>query len=1328
MIETKFGLKYPFPHTLVHIVDNSSYTGDLPVVIADEPSMYGAIVVTGLPMGEDRRVIDVKRSDVLNVAYGLRALSSGDIKKFGQSATYPVSLISQGGPVKLLRVTPDDATYAYSIITIEWRKDSTDNMIHVRYNTDRFAQDRALANYANRDRLYAAIVKSYANASSDPPSTDPNGERWKKRAFIVNISAGRGAVYNKFATVIDKTNQGKNPPNVRYMFSTIDTTTDATIEQFSASLINSENASRPDAIESVNVQIKRRVEGSSIVVPYVNEPAIEELYNDYRQHLSEMIEEGVTIPNNRVMTPDYINKVNIMLNINTFDVIFGNYIYNGTDDGYKLPFFQVDMRSSDIEELPQTNRIYVLKTEDDEALTPEQAKAKAYQTINKQLLETSTAGITDEGDTVHLGDVYLYSGLASNMNPYFYVVASVNQYTGAVSTIKMNSLTSLSGLITYDSQTQSWPDDGSTTNASTSTSTIATIFVPSTNAPSEFGTLLRKALRDGKVNPGETVAVMQVDEGGIQTGDFDIFYVSNNPISAASITTGIKDLAKQSDDIWATYWTFYVWKYPKNDLYAYLNWAPPSAGSGNVIATEATDFAWLQPGATVILKDQDFNNAVRVNNYDITADNVGTTGRTAVVGNKTAIGKPPVMILDSEKSDLMGTEYDIITLDESAIAGYKFDTDNQVFNLNTAKTIVFGPVTTTGSGANVRKKQDISIKNSNNQEIGKYQVNVPEADYPNGATIGLAYVSSNGAETVFTTTTGSNVLTAVVPGGVHDSFTYEDATSDGTNGYLDGITLTLDAGDDIIPQTGGQFRFVLIGNGADVYSNTTAKYTAHNKQAGETNPHELGLYELNASTHVYSLTADETFTAGKTYYDKGTGSSGEPLAKVVHKPVPVTLASGAALTLCIKAHSLVPAQDETATPESIDRYIISSTQGSFWRITKEEYIQVPANYYSAVYGTNEMTSKGGGIKLEDGSTGFFDDKSLSDVEFKWLYSALLVKAYRGEIDPRILSPNRVPAKYLFDGGTNTIVGQTILPYLTYSVQDKIQASTIFTEDEKESVMYDQSLTANLRADDDIDVKQAMYDLMIHRIYQGIPEDHRPIGPGSGLSLHLDAGVTDAVTAKLINTSFEKRFDNPNASWDIGGYVSSADGIAYTYAKRLVDYLIGHCKSTSVNKPFTGKYTTIRSDEFVSYFPDIDATDWDLRELLYNSGGNAWVIDVNGNLTRRSQRTLYRESSTSDLLQESNMRTLSQLVYLLQNKLDEKLFEYDDDAVLKTIQDEVTTMFGNWVGNLVSTLTFEFKRDINIDGGDIVICIVNVTFRGLILRVPIIVNVNRRTES
>jgi hypothetical protein len=155
---------------------------------------------------------------------------------------------------------------------------------------------------------------------------------------------------------------------------------------------------------------------------------------------------------------------------------------------------------------------------------------------------------------------------------------------------------------------------------------------------------------------------------------------------------------------------------------------------------------------------------------------------------------------------------------------------------------------------------------------------------------------------------------------------------------------------------------------------------------------------------------------------------------------------------------------------------------------------------------------------------------------------------------------------------------------------------------------------------------------------------------------------------------------------------------------------------------------IRPTEYLSFFPDLDVTDWDYRELLYNAGGNVWVPDVNGNLVRKSQRTLMRSSSTSDLLQESNMRTLSQLCYLLQNKLEEKLFEYTDDSVLKTISDEVNNMFSNWAGNLVESLQIEFARDIDpIDGGEVVVCYVNVTFRGITLRIPVIVNVNRRSS-
>ena len=93
-----------------------------------------------------------------------------------------------------------------------------------------------------------------------------------------------------------------------------------------------------------------------------------------------------------------------------------------------------------------------------------------------------------------------------------------------------------------------------------------------------------------------------------------------------------------------------------------------------------------------------------------------------------------------------------------------------------------------------------------------------------------------------------------------------------------------------------------------------------------------------------------------------------------------------------------------------------------------------------------------------------------------------------------------------------------------------------------------------------------------------------------------------------------------------------------------------------------------------------------------------------------------------------MRTLSQLVYLLQNKLDTFLLEYDDDGVLKTMSDECNTMFSGWVGSRVQSLSIRFERDTNIDGRDIVVCYVDVTFRGLVLSIPIIVNVNRRNRS
>lgn len=87
MLERKYGLKYSMPHSVVHIIDNSMYKGQLPVTVVDDPSLYATIVVSGAPMGADNEMISINRSDVLNVAYGMSDISANDIKKYGQSIT-----------------------------------------------------------------------------------------------------------------------------------------------------------------------------------------------------------------------------------------------------------------------------------------------------------------------------------------------------------------------------------------------------------------------------------------------------------------------------------------------------------------------------------------------------------------------------------------------------------------------------------------------------------------------------------------------------------------------------------------------------------------------------------------------------------------------------------------------------------------------------------------------------------------------------------------------------------------------------------------------------------------------------------------------------------------------------------------------------------------------------------------------------------------------------------------------------------------------------------------------------------------------------------------
>lgn len=1173
MLDTKYGLKYSMPHSVVHLVDNSTYAGQLPSIIVDDPSLYASIVVTGCPMGADNEVISINRSDVLNVAYKLGNLSAGDINKYGQSITYPASLLRQDVPIKFMRVTPPGSTYAFSCLLIQWRWDPVNSVMHVRYKTTSGNHNNGLpigvvhSNFKNPARLNAALVRGFANDAVD--ENDGTGT-WKQRVFMTVISAGRGKEYNFFNYSINQTQQSKRPSNVRYLFSTIDTRTNTTVETFYGSLVNQNNSNTVDTIPTANVVVNQRVKGSSILVPTINEDAVNELFNEYMHNFKQCM-------NNNILPPsaggniEYVKDVYVTTTANIFDPIYGRYIYNG-DTEVKLPYFQVDMFDLDIPKLDPINRISIILDEGVDAASYVNNPVDLYKILND-----NTYGVENMDDTYHVGDIFTQD----TQNPTLSLITTINQYTGAVTSIPITSITvpAQKTTVTNDDGEEEEVEltkqvdeifrgcvtiNGEATSASLLTTGINDLIAKKKLAP-----------RKDNITGAYYVDPIIVIDSSKKTYTWTIAFVCYKD----KVDGTGKVIGSEYDETTTKILT-------KNEIYAALVYPSNAITS---FAIRETDVNWNTPGSTIIDiegkydETGDGNVGVYVNGY-----NASETDKDLYTVDNTdsfMIGVCPTSIAITK--DIVNTSYDAIIYENSADATWSVTAVNVPSGLsNESKNYTVGSkVTVTG--------------------LDNTQFRVTEVD-ANGKVLGIDVYSSN--ETV-----------KILPG-TYNAVEVDPPTEDGSGNITSPIGLKV------------------IITAADITAN-------------------------------------------------------------------------------------IPS---TVDPTHIQRYVVSGTQGSIYRIASD-ITEIPSNYYSSSYGINP-SSEMGGVPVEGGYAGFFDD-DISEIEYKWKYSELLVNAFRGKIDPRIQSPTRVSAKFLFDGGFNTIVGQTILPYMTYKPIDIINASTIYTEDEKESILLDNTLIANIKDFADIDVKQAMYDLMEYRCYAGIPDDKRPIGYGSGLSLHLDSGETDAKTALLVNQSFAKRFKNPNASWDIGGYVSSVDGISYTYIKKIVDNLFSHIKQYSINKPFTGKYTNISQDQYIGFFPDIDTTDWEMRELLYKSGGNAWIMDVNGNLQRKSQRTLYRDGDTSDLIQESNMRTLSQLVYLLQNKIDSYLLEYNDDGILKTLKDDCDNMFTNWIGNLVQALDIQFQRDINpVDGGEIVVCYCSVTFRGLILRVPIIVNVNRRTDS
>lgn len=493
--------------------------------------------------------------------------------------------------------------------------------------------------------------------------------------------------------------------------------------------------------------------------------------------------------------------------------------------------------------------------------------------------------------------------------------------------------------------------------------------------------------------------------------------------------------------------------------------------------------------------------------------------------------------------------------------------------------------------------------------------------------------------------------------------------------------------------------------------------------------------------YVQDTRNDEIIPYYKNYTEDSSNVWVEPTLTVTDASRPVTTDSWTTATVgarvLVTADPLNDGKRWMYTVVSIDDF------GSIM-YDEGESVEIDADQYTGVNVSSNV-----GLRMYGGSDGDFESitvngvtRAPSSAEMKILLSREYVKAFRGAKDRRILSPARMDLDFIFDANYNLCDDDDLV--VDSMISSLYHGSTVLTDYDSQELSV---LGSNTFTDySDINVKSAMYDLVQFRNRNGMainPED-----PGAGCSLYLDCGLVGLKSIDVNNeleaiitmmTPFEGRF----VSVDFGYYEiydpMSKKRIKVTAAYMLATKLVNHLIKFGLNKPFTYNYAQLTAIQRTSslsqtgdmirgsFKPSIDLIDWDVKEKLYKSRINYYVVAEEGRLVQRAVQNT-RQMDASALLEENNVRVLNTLKKGLEKACRGYMYEWNEPTVRKGYTKAQMDIYRPWIGTMVQDL------DITFDANDwetermIMHCYVSVKFRNIVKRIILEININRPDNS
>lgn len=303
MATTQLMPPYNYPEVWSFFTDNSAVT-DTNAVTSD--NTIGYLFAFTCSKGPDNEIVKVTSE---NERYNL--FGPTNYKLYGQ----PYMMVSQALKVgkgktfvNCIRVLPDDATYAYSILQCYYKADADKKKFFIKYNLQEITSE------AKTDEEFKAIVDSTQTGAGA-------GDGWKVVNFLGVRANGRGKFGNTYRWRVAQDIRAERNYGIKYYnFNIVDTANG------SSTLIGSIYGSAAYASSVIptvfiNDKIVESTEpGKFPAIIYVNESAVEAVYDEYVTFLKNVI-----IPENPTVTIPDISKV---------DYFFGNKIGSIDSDEY----------------------------------------------------------------------------------------------------------------------------------------------------------------------------------------------------------------------------------------------------------------------------------------------------------------------------------------------------------------------------------------------------------------------------------------------------------------------------------------------------------------------------------------------------------------------------------------------------------------------------------------------------------------------------------------------------------------------------------------------------------------------------------------------------------------------------------------------------------------------------------------------------------------------------------------------------------------------------------------------------------------------------------